>query len=267
MHRQSSLGVNEIFQNASLVKNANRLFPYSIYRPISLRGCSFLLLILPLLYHCCDQAWRTRVRKFFDSNLWSKVPIRHLSWRQHREACNCSFKAPNSRLTRQRSNIVRAKWLNHNVISNNSFWLVIYAWKKTAWNVPRKEFFGSNLPFGYFQKPWYLFLKRHLVIKKYRLSNHGHIKAKKNGKEKYQSSWTPEHHNKFAYGFPRQNWEKLLIKICSLALGWFYRSLIFYYLSHWKWIGDEIPFKSSYFALLQENRENLPCFGTKILKT
>lgn len=50
------------------------------------------------------------------------------------------------------SNIIRAKWLNHNVISNNSFWLVIYAWKKTAWNAPRKEIFGSNI-FRHFRKP------------------------------------------------------------------------------------------------------------------
>ena len=44
-------------------------------------------------------------------------------------------------------------------------------------------------------------------------------------------------HSKFAYGFPRWNWEKLLIKIRNLAFRKFYQSLKFYSLYNVKSTG------------------------------
>lgn len=141
------------------------------------RGSSFLLLILPLLYHCCDQAWRTRVRTISDRIFDHRFEYFIVSWKETIARRETSFLKLETNVKRLRSNIVRKKWLNHNVISNNSFWLLIYAWKKTAWNAPRKEIFGSNI-FRHFRKPDFS-SKRHLVLVKYCLSSDEHIKSNK----------------------------------------------------------------------------------------
>lgn len=114
-------------------------------------------------------------------------------------------------------------------ISNNSFWLLIYAWKKTAWNVPRKEFFGSNR-LRHFQDFDFISEK---LFQSYRNTVGRTMGIKRTGKMAERSidqaelvNTTTNLHMVFLGSLQKK---KLLIKIRSLALGLFFQLLNFYF--------------------------------------